>query len=118
MLKKTYRLPTSFFRTVSRREKVITHTISLPNFAVRLYVSDLPYNRFAVVIRNALMKTIVGRNRLRRMIYSQIREQKLVEAEYRAYDCVLTVTRAGTKQDISAGITELKSKMLSLAARP
>ncbi len=67
MLKKQYRLP-------AHTKLQAPFSLRTPLFSVKIAKNGLPYNRFAFVVRKAVDKRAIRRNRMKRVIRSCIEE--------------------------------------------
>lgn len=101
MLPKKYRLSTSFFR--ARKRPTISFVVG--GVGVRVYKTDLPYSRYAIIVPFKTAKKAVDRNRIRRLVYNLIRKHI---AEIPIFDIVFFVSCAeNIKNDINAAIQKL-----------
>ena len=70
-------------------------TIRTPNLSLVYNVNERGFQRFAVVVSKKVLKSAVGRNRIRRRVYEAIR---LELPEYTAKnDCIFVVYSQGIK---------------------
>jgi len=109
MLARRNRIPSSFFPT---REKPRDRATS-PFFTVRVWDGKTPANRFAVIVSRKVAKTAVLRNRIRRIIYSLIHQNKF-DVREDCYDVVIIAQKGithATTQEIAEHLVKTLNKI-------
>ncbi|HPW34147.1 MAG TPA: ribonuclease P protein component [Candidatus Paceibacterota bacterium] len=77
MLAKKYRLNKNFFTSKKSPQNTLIRVVTTPIASVKIYKSEKPYSRYAVVIGAKVFKKAVERNRLKRVFYEYIRSKNL-----------------------------------------
>ena len=101
-LKNTFRISDPDIQNVFKKGKKLTANI----LVVFFIPNKLAFSRFAVIVPNKAAKTIVKRNRIKRILWAQISEEKHKKS---GFDIVFK-----TQGFVTARPTEIKTEMDSL----